>query len=271
MSPVAFTIAGFDIRWYSLLIIIAVIISYFMIINETNKFHISKEFTFNMIFWTLVIGIIGARLYYVLFEFSYYKEHLSEIFMIWKGGLAIHGGLLFGCLTMIIYCKKYGMRVGKMFDIVVVPLLLAQAIGRWGNFFNSEAYGISVDYYTLINIKIIPQFIVDNMYINGAYHLPMFYFESLWCLLGFIIALFVRRRKYIKEKQIFGFYLIWYGFARFFIEIFRTDSLMLGNIKVARIMSVIMVIVGVLIEIIQTRKPKLDELYNHINGDEVRF
>ncbi len=271
MSPVAFSIAGFEIRWYSLLIAIAVIISYFIIVSETNKFHISREFVFNMIFWTLLIGIIGARLYYVIFEISYYKDHLVEILQIWKGGLAIHGGLLFGGITLILYCKKYGMRVGKMFDIVVVPLLLAQAIGRWGNFFNSEAYGISVDYYTLINIKIIPQFIVDNMYINGAYHLPMFYFESLWCLLGFIIALIIRRRKYIKEKQIFGFYLIWYGVARFFIEIFRTDSLMLGNFKVARIVSVIMVIIGIIIEIIQSRKPKLDELYNHINGDEVRF
>lgn len=270
MSPVAFTLFGFEIRWYSLLIAIAVIISYFMIMSETNRFHIKKDFTFNMIFWTIIFGLIGARVYYVLFELEYYISNPLEIFMIWKGGLAIHGGLIAGAITMIVFCRKYNMRVGKMFDIVVVPLLLAQAIGRWGNFFNSEAFGYSVDYYTLANIKIIPQFVIDNMYINGTYHLPMFYFESLWCLLGFIIALFLRRRKYIKEKQILGFYLIWYGAARFVIEIFRTDSLMLGNFKVARIVSVIMVIIGIIIELIESRKPKLDDLYNNLNED-IRF
>ena len=99
------------------------------------------------------------------------------------------------------------------------------------------------------------------MYINGYYHLPMFYFESIWCFIGFIIALILRRKRYIKKGQLTGFYLMWYGAARFVIEIFRTDSLMLGNLKVARIVSVIMFIIGFVIELIQGKKPKLDELY----------
>ena len=271
MSPVAFTIGNIEIRWYSIFIAISVLIAYIMIMSECSRFKIKKEFAFNMIFWTLIFGIIGARLYYVLFNLSYYKTNPLEILMIWKGGLAIHGGLIFGLVTLIIYCKKYNMRVGKMLDIVVVPLILGQALGRWGNFFNSEAYGSIVDYHTLANIKIIPQFVIDNMYINGSYHLPMFYFESLWCLLGFIILLILRRRKYIKEGQIFGFYLIWYGIARSIIEIFRTDSLMLGNIKVAIVISILMVIVGIIIESIQSRKPKLDELYNTQETEELRF
>ena len=271
MSPVAFTIGNIEIRWYSIFIAISVLIAYIMIMSECSRFKIKKEFAFNMIFWTLIFGIIGARLYYVLFNLSYYKTNPLEILMIWKGGLAIHGGLIFGLVTLIIYCKKYNMRVGKMLDIVVVPLILGQAIGRWGNFFNGEAYGSIVDYHTLANIKIIPQFVIDNMYINGSYHLPMFYFESLWCLLGFIILLILRRRKYIKEGQIFGFYLIWYGIARSIIEIFRTDSLMLGNIKVAIVISILMVIVGIIIESIQSRKPKLDELYNTQETEELRF
>ncbi len=271
MSPVAFTIGNIEIRWYSIFIALSVLIAYIMIMSECSRFKIKKEFAFNMIFWTLIFGIIGARLYYVLFNLSYYKTNPLEILMIWKGGLAIHGGIIFGLITLTIYCRKYNMKVGKMLDIVVVPLILGQAIGRWGNFFNGEAYGSIVDYHTLANIKIIPQFVIDNMYINGSYHLPMFYFESLWCLLGFIILLILRRRKYIKEGQILGFYLIWYGIARSIIEIFRTDSLMLGNIKVAIVISILMVIVGIIIESIQSRKPKLDELYNTQETEELRF
>ncbi len=271
MSPVAFNIGEVEIRWYSIFIAISVVIAYIMIMSESNRFKIKKEFVFNMIFWTLIFGILGARLYYVVFNMSYYTKNPLEIPMIWKGGLAIHGGLIFGLITLIIYSKKYHMRVGKMLDIVVVPLILGQAIGRWGNFFNAEAYGSIVDYQTLANIKIIPSFVIDNMYINGAYHLPMFYFESLWCLLGFIIMLFLRRRQYIKEGQIFGFYLIWYGLARGIIEIFRTDSLMIGNIKVAIVVSVLMFIIGFIIESIQSRKPKLDELYNSVETEELRF
>lgn len=275
MSPVAFTIGGFEIRWYSILIVISVIIAYVMIIRESDRFKIKHEFVFNMMFWTLIIGIIGARLYYVLFNFKDYVNNPIEILKVWKGGLAIHGGLLAGLITLIIYCKRYNMRVGKILDIVVVPLILGQAIGRWGNFFNHEAYGDllsgTLSYDALANMKIIPKFIINNMYINGSYHLPMFYFESIWCLIGFIIMLVLRRRRYIKEKQILGFYLMWYGVARAVIEIFRTDSLMIGNIKVAIVVSVLMFIIGFVITAIQSGKPKLDELYNKQETSEIKF
>ena len=113
--------------------------------------------------------------------------------------------------------------------------------------------------------------VINNMYIDGFYHLPMFYFESLWCFLGFIITLILRRRKYIKKGQLTGFYLMWYGTARFVIEIFRTDSLMLGSIKIACVMSVIMFITGIIITVIQNKKPKLDNLYNTGLKEEIRF
>lgn len=271
MSPIIFTVGSFEVRWYSVLIAISVLISYSMIIREGERLNIKKEFTFNMLFWTLIFGIIGARLYYVLFNLSYYSHNVAEIFKIWNGGLAITGGTIAGLITILLYCKKYKVNSLKVLDIIVVALLLSQAIGRWGNFFNSEAYGISVEYKTLVNLKIIPQFIIDNMYINGAYHLPMFYFESLWCFLGFIISLIIRRMRYIKDGQILSFYLIWYGFARFFIEIFRTDSLMLGSIKIACVMSVIMFITGIIITVIQNKNPKLDNLYNTGLKEEIRF
>lgn len=270
MNPVIFNIGNFELRWYSVLIAIAVIIGYVLIINESRRFKIKKEFMFNMMFWTLIFAIIGARLYYVAFNLEYYRTNILEIFQIWKGGLAIHGALLFGAITIIIYCKKYKVRVGKILDIIVPALLLGQAIGRWGNFFNSEAYGSIVSYQQLENMKIIPQFIIDNMFINGSYHLPMFYFESLWCLLGFFLSLFLRRRKYIKDGQLVAFYMMWYGVARFVIETFRTDALLFNGIRVARVVSVLMFVIGLIIQFIQSRKPKLDELYNKAE-EEVRF
>lgn len=270
MNPVIFSIGSFEIKWYSVLIAIAVIIGYFLILSESKRFKIKREFMFNMMFWALIFAIIGARLYYVLFNLEYYMSNPIEIFQVWKGGLAIHGGLLFGVITIIIYCKKYNVRVGKILDIIVPALLLGQAIGRWGNFFNGEAYGSIVTYEQLVNMKIIPQFVIDNMLINGSYHLPMFYFESLWCLLGFFLSLFLRRRKYIKDGQLVAFYMMWYGIARFFIEMFRTDALMAGNFRIAQVVSILMFVIGLIVQFIQSRKPKLDELYNK-QEEEIRF
>ena len=270
MSSVIFTLFGFEIRWYSVLILISIIVSYFLIVYETKKYKIKSEYVTNLLFWTIIFGIIGARLYYVIFNLSYYLSNPKEIFMVWHGGLAIHGAILFGLITIIFYTKRYKVKTLKILDIFAPALILSQAIGRWGNFFNSEAYGSVVEYKTLVNMKIIPQFVIDNMYINGSYHLPMFYFESLACLLGFLILLFIRRRKYVKNGQIFSFYLIWYGLCRFLIETFRTDSLMFFNIKVAQIVSVIMILVGIIIIIKQQRKPRLDELYNR-DYEDIQF
>lgn len=270
MSPVIFELFGFEIRWYSILILTGIFVAYLIIHFESRKFLIKKEFLFNLMFWALIFGIIGARLYYVIFNFDYYKDNLIEIVEVWNGGLAIHGGILFGLITIIVYCKKYKVNTWKILDIIAPAVIIAQAIGRWGNFFNSEAYGSVVEYKTLINMKIIPQFVVDNMYINGAYHLPMFYFESLLCILGFIIMIINRRRKYIKNGETFSLYLIWYGIIRFVIETFRTDSLMFLDFKVAQIVSVLMVLTGIIIIIVKHKKPKLDDIYNKIE-DEIVF
>ena len=270
ISPVAFELFGYEVRWYSLLILIGVIIAYFLIKTESNRFQLKGEFVFNLMFWTIIFGIVGARLYYVLFNLSYYKDNLSEIIKVWNGGLAIHGGLIAGLLIIVFYCNKYKVNTKKVLDIVVPAVILGQAIGRWGNFFNGEAFGGIVEYKTLVNMKFIPQFVIDNMEINGAYHLPMFYFESLACLIGFIAILIIRRRPYVKKGQIFGTYLLWYGVIRIIIEIFRTDSLMLFNAKVAQIVSVLMIIVGFYLIAVQARKPKLDEIYNSFD-DEIKY
>ena len=270
ISSNIFEIFGFEVKWYSVLILISVIISYFLINNESKRFQIKQEFLFNMMFWAIILGILGARVYYVLFNLDYYGSNISEIYKIWHGGLAIHGAIITGLITIIFYCKRYNVNLKKILDICAPALILSQAIGRWGNFFNHEAFGRAVEYKTLVNFKIIPQFVIDNMYIDGNYHLPMFYFESVLCLIGFIIMLFLRRRKYIKNGEIFSFYLVWYGLIRLFIEMFRTDSLMLGGIKVAQLVSIIMIIIGIVIIVRQKRKPKLDDLYQQ-RDEDIKF
>lgn len=264
MNPIAFSIFGLEVRYYSLFILLGVVIAYFMIVREAKKFSISSDFIFNMFFWTIIFGIIGARLYYVVFNWEYFGSHISEIWQIWQGGLAIHGGILFGLITIGIYTRKYNIRTLKILDIVVVPLILAQAIGRWGNFFNSEAYGVATTLNHLQKLH-IPEFVINGMKINGIYYTPTFFYESLWCVIGFIIMLVLKKMKYLKVGQITGFYLMWYGIGRFFIEALRTDSLTLLGFKMAQIVSLIMVIIGIVIFVLGMRKSKYEDLYNDQN------
>lgn len=269
MNPVLFSIGPIEIRWYALFILIAISVGITIFMKEGKKFNISSDFLFNLAFWVIVFGILGARLYYVIFNWSDYSSDLLSILKIWNGGLAIHGGLIAGFITMVVYCKKYKVQIFKITDMAVVPVILGQAIGRWGNFFNSEAHGAVT---TLTNLKDlhIPDFIIDGMQIGGLYYHPTFLYESLWCVLGFIVLLIIRRFKYIKVGQITCIYLMWYSFGRFFIEAMRTDSLMLGGFKVAQILSIILFIGALLYMMSLSRKGKFEGLYNTEN-DNIRF
>ena len=261
MDPILVTIGNFQVRWYSVLIAVALLIAYFGVMMEAARFRLDKNFLVNLIFWTVLIGIIGARLYYVAFNWDYYSDNLNEIYQIWKGGLAIHGGLIFGILTIFIYCKRYKYSTFKILDMFAPFMLLAQAIGRWGNFFNAEAYG-SITTYEKLKELYIPEFVIKGMYINGYYHLPMFYFESLWCLFGVIFLLVMRRIGSIKKGQIASLYLMWYSLGRFFIEMFRTDSLLLGSMRIAQVVSVILFFIGWITLLVQATKKDPKDLYN---------
>jgi len=269
MNPYVFQIGNFGIKWYSFFILAGVLIAWIFVNSDSKKFNIKSEFLTNLIFWVIIFGIIGARTYYVIFNWGYYSTHISEIFKIWEGGLAIHGGLIGGCIALVIYCKRHKVSALRMMDITAPYLLLAQAIGRWGNFFNSEAYGIATTYEHLKSLKIIPEFIIYGMKIDGVYYTPTFYYESLWCLLGFIVILSVRKLKYIRLGQQVGLYLVWYSLGRFFIEGLRTDSLMLGPVKVAQLVSVILFVSGLILILLQIRKPKLEMLYNQKEDIEI--
>ncbi len=270
MDPVMLKIGNFDIKWYSVLILLGVIFGYYILSKEAKKFNYPKDFIFNLFFWAMICGFIGARLYYVFFNWTLYRSDPLSIFKIWEGGLAIHGGIIFGFLTMYFYCKHYRARLIKITDMVAIPLLLAQSIGRWGNFFNSEAHGMETTFAHLQNLH-IPKFIIEGMYINGHYYQPTFLYESLWCLVGVIILVLVKKYRYLKVGQLTTIYLMWYSFGRFFIEAFRTDSLMFGGFKVAQIVSVILFIIGLLAFMILSRKSKFEDLYREPNHEEIRF
>ena len=246
MSRVAFKILNFNIYWYSICILIGVIVAYFLIIHEAKKQKLNKNDISDLIFYTLIIGIIGARLYYVIFNLDYYLPNPSEIIKIYNGGLAIHGGIIAGLIFLYFYVKKKDLNIFRILDIVSPAIIIAQGIGRWGNFFNQEAYGNKVSLITLQKMH-LPKFIINGMNINGNYFFPTFLFESIFCLIGFIIIMLIRKKKNIKLGLQIGFYFIWYGILRFFIEILRQDSLMLFNIKMAQIVSIASIVLGILL------------------------
>ncbi len=261
MNPILLDLGFIQIYWYSIFILLGVVIGTSLIMKESKKFNIPKDFMGNLLFYTLVFGFIGARLYYVAFNWSYYSNNLNEILMFWEGGLAIHGGILFGLLFMVFYCRKYKATLFRILDISVIGLLVGQAIGRWGNFFNSEAHGPTTTAEFLESI-FIPQFVIDGMEINGVYYQPTFLYESLWCILGVIILLLIKRTYYWKIGQSTAFYLIWYGIGRYFIESMRTDSLMFLDLKAAQVVSLIMVIAGIGLFIYKASGSKFRNRYN---------
>lgn len=263
MSRVFLDLGFFQIYWYSLLIALALFVGIVIMLIEVRRQKMSEDFFINLIFYGTIFAIVGARLYYVLFNWSYYSEHVIEILEIWNGGLAIHGAMLGGGIFTIFYCRKCNVRFLKVIDIIVVGLIVGQAIGRWGNFFNQEAYGgvVSLEYLQGLHL---PEFIINGMKIGANYYHPTFLYESLWNILGFIILLIFRRLRYTHVGQVTALYMIWYGIGRFFIEGLRTDSLMLGSLRMAQLVSIGMVVVGLVLFIQKLRMSRFDDQYNKI-------
>lgn len=246
MDRVALELGPIQIYWYSIFIFLGLLTASILIFKEARKRNIDEDFLINLIFNTIIIGLIGARVYYVLFNIPYYASNPIEILAVWNGGLAIHGGIFAALVFILIYCKKKNINSLQLLDIIVVGLIIAQAIGRWGNFFNSEAYG-QVTTYAELKAQQIPTFIINGMYILGEYRQPTFFYESTWCFAGFLAMLIIRKYKYLKRGQLTGFYLFWYGLGRLLIEGLRTDSLMLGPIKIAQVVSLVFIIMGIVL------------------------
>jgi len=233
MNPVAFYVFGFSIRWYGILIGAGMAIA-ILLANYTSKYRdINYDALLDVVLISLPIGIIGARLYYVVFDFNNYKNNLADVFNIRGGGLAIHGGIFFALLTAYIIGKHKKMSFFKMADVAAPTIIIAQAIGRWGNFFNSEAHGGPVSYDF---IKNFPYFIQQGMHIEGIYYHPTFLYESLWDFTVFIILMIILQ-KTKKVGIVFFSYVGLYSLGRFFIEGLRTDSLMIGPLRIAQLVS----------------------------------
>lgn len=241
LNPIAFHLGPIEVHWYGIFIASAVIIAVYLAVREGNRRSVDADDIYDMILWALPAAIIAARAYYVAFEWPYYSKHLGEIIRIWDGGIAIYGSLIGAGLVVFFFCRARFIPVWLMLDIAAPTVIMAQGIGRWGNFMNQEAFGQITSLSFLQGLH-LPQFIINQMFINGAYRQPTFLYESTWDILGFIVLMSLRHRTGLfKQGEVFLSYVIWYSFGRFFIEGMRTDSLMLMNvIRVSQLLSVVL-------------------------------
>lgn len=245
IDPVAFRLGPIQVAWYGIIIGVAMLLAVYLTVKEAKRLGIDEDLIIDLAFYVIPFGIIGARLYYVLFELEHYLQNPMSIFYIWEGGLAIYGGIIGGILVILWYCKKHNFDIWLLFDIIAPHLLLAQSIGRWGNFINQEAHGGEVSRAFLENL-FLPEFIIEEMYINGSYYHPTFLYESLVTLIGFFVLMVLRHRsKFLLRGEVSALYMIWYGTGRFFIEGLRTDSLYIGPLRVSQVLSAIIVLVGI--------------------------
>ncbi|MFV0382008.1 MAG: prolipoprotein diacylglyceryl transferase [Breznakia sp.] len=233
------------IQWYAICIMGGALLAYYLSLRNAKKMGYGKALLEDYFLYLLPLVIVGARVWYVLFAWDMYDNDLFRMINITEGGLAIHGGIIVGIIFSYFYFRKKGVNVLRIGDCILVNLLLAQAIGRWGNFINQEAYGriVSEDYFNGF-----PLFIKEHMFIDGAYRQPMFLFEGIGNVIGFLFITFVFKKFYKKRKRgdlVFA-YVFWYGMVRFVVEIYRSDALMLGSLKIAQLTSIAFMAIGLL-------------------------
>ena len=242
MNRVAFTFFGVDIMWYGILMATGMILGVLLALKEAKRVGIDEDDVLNLALIAIPSGLLGARLYYVIFNWSYYSQNVSEILNFRGGGMAIHGALIGGILAGFIYTKIKGIYFFKMADAVMLGIPLAQAIGRWGNYINGEAHGGPTD---------LPWGImVDGMKVH-----PTFLYESIWDL-GIFIFLWLFRKNKKYEGQLAITYIILYSIGRFFIEGLRTDSLMIGPLRMAQVISLVAIIICLLLHKKLSKKAK---------------
>lgn len=244
MNPIAFTLFGLEVRWYGIFIACGALLAIFFgekLIERNSR--LPKDAVVDASIFALPLGIVGARTYYVLFEWDYYSAHLSEIFAIRNGGLAIHGGLLGGALAIFIYCRVKKISFIELIDMLAPGVVLAQGIGRWGNFMNGEAHGGVTNVPWAINV-------------GGQMVHPTFLYESILDVSIFLILYFYVSKRRRFPGQLAGIYLILYSIGRFFIEGLRTDSLYIGPLRTAQVMSLIVILIGSLLLFIQPKRVK---------------
>ena len=240
---------GNGIYWYGILIALGMLVALWWCMRQRTKYGIREDDLIDGLLWGIPSAIVGARLYYVLFYLSEFKDHeghfsWSKAIAIWDGGLAIYGGVIAVVIVAVILCRSRHIKLGAMMDLVVMGLLIGQAIGRWGNFFNQEAYGYEVS----------PDVVPWAMYIDGAYRHPTFLYESIWDIIGFFLLILASRSPKLKEGDIALLYFVYYSVGRFIIEGFRTDSLMLGPLRMAQVVCIVAIVASIVIAALRRKK-----------------
>ncbi|MEX2461597.1 MAG: prolipoprotein diacylglyceryl transferase [Paenibacillaceae bacterium] len=275
INPIAFSLGSIDVRWYGIILGSAALIALLIAIQEGKRFHINPDFFMDFLLVAVPSAIVGARAYYVIFKWNDYRNNLWEVFMIWHGGIAIYGALIGSIIGVAFYVRAKGYDFWRIADIAAPGLIIGQMIGRWGNFMNQEAHGGPVTESFLRNSLHLPNFIVNQMYIEGTYYHPTFLYESIWTFVGFLLLLVLRRRPFLRAGEVFISYFIWYSIGRFLVEGLRTDSLAFtgpswlasltnglwspmklmfesgqlddGNIRVSQLLSILIILVAIVL------------------------
>lgn len=244
LNPIAIELGPIQVHWYGVIIGLGALLALLIAVRESERRGLHKDTFVDLVLFAIPIAILGARAYYVIFQWDYYSQNPGDIIKIWNGGLAIHGGLIAAIITGAVFAKVKKLSFWKLADIAAPSIILGQAIGRWGNFMNQEAHGGPVTREFLEGL-FLPDFIVNQMYINGQYYHPTFLYESLWNLAGFIGLMLLRKANF-RRGELFLTYVIWYSVGRFFVEGLRTDSLMLTEtLRIAQVISIVLVAVAV--------------------------
>lgn len=278
----AFTIFGMTIKWYGIIIALGIVLAMIYGFSRMKKFGLDADKAIDCIFAGMIGGIIGARLYFVIMDWENYSGNLKSIFNIRNGGLAIYGGIIGAVLAAALVAKWRKVKFLPLLDIAGMGFLIGQGVGRWGNFTNHEAFGYNTDsIFGMSSGRIQEQIVSMTSFLDptdtsknadvlaGLPVHPCFLYESIWCLIGFgLLAWFSKRRKY--DGQLFIMYAGWYGLGRFFIEGLRTDSLMVGNLRVSQVLAAICVIASVALLIVLGQKVKNmgDDYVLYCNTDE---
>lgn len=253
-NPVAFTVFNIDIMWYGIMITAGIVLATLVCMKRAPGHDLSRDTILNFVIICIPAAIVGARLYYVVFNWQMYQGDLAKIVNIRLGGLAIHGGLLFGLAAAVVLCAVWKIRPLNILDLAAPCIALAQAVGRWGNYFNSEAHGGPTD---------LPWAVM----IDGQTYHPTFLYESIWCLfLFFLLRYLDNRRKF--DGQILCLYGVLYSLERFFVEGLRTDSLMIGALRQAQVISVVIAAACLVGYILLRRRAKASGSYGTNRSDK---
>ncbi|WP_406945440.1 prolipoprotein diacylglyceryl transferase [Halobacillus sp. SY10] len=267
LSRVFIELGPLTIYWYGIIIAAGAYLGLVLALREAERIGVSKETFVDLVVYAIPIAILCARIYYVAFEWERYAERpLIDIVAIWEGGIAIHGAIIGATLTGLIFARVRKVSFWKLVDIAAPSIILGQAIGRWGNFMNQEAHGgpVSEEFYNNF-MQHLPNFIINQMAIDGILYHPTFLYESLWNITGFTLLIILRKYNPIRG-EVFLSYVIWYSFGRFFIEAMRTDSLyMIWNLRTAQVISVVLIVWAICTIIYRRYYLKIRVHYNRID------